>query len=197
MLRGEKSVFIQNWFDKGVIFVLDLLKKNCHFYSYSEISELFAVDASPRVYEWVINSISPKWLHLFRTNCYRSLKCEIPKKCIGGLELCNIKCNNFSIRKILIKKFSCHPKAFYKWKLNYHFLSTIKIWAVINTFLLPNKMKDLHYKNLHMYYPCNSLLSKFKLDISSQCIFCYSNLETMSHVFFECDYAKDVWKHMS
>ncbi len=95
MLRGEKSVFIKNWFDKGVIFVLDLLKKNGNFYSYSEISELFAVDASPRVYEWVINSISPKWLHLFRTNCYRSLKCEIPKKCIGGLELCNIKCNNF------------------------------------------------------------------------------------------------------
>ncbi len=111
------------------------------------------------MYEWVINSISPKLLHLVRANCYISLKCEMPKKIIGGLELFNIKCNNFWIRKTLIKKFSCHPKAFYKWKLNYPFHSTIKIWAGINTFLLPNKMKELHYKILHMYYPCNSLLS--------------------------------------
>ncbi len=155
------------------------------------------MDTSPRVYEWVINSISPKLLHLVRANCYISLKCEMPKKMIGGLELCNIKCNNFWIRKTLIKKFSCHPKAFYKWKLNYPFLSTIKIWAGINTFLLPNKMKELHYKILHMYYPCNSLLSKFKLDFSSQCTFCNSNLETISHLFFECDYAKDLWKEIS
>ncbi len=49
MLRGEKSVFIQNWFDKGVIFVLDLLKNNGNVYSYSEMSELFEVHASPRV----------------------------------------------------------------------------------------------------------------------------------------------------
>ncbi len=103
----------------------------------------------------------------------------------------------YGLEKPLLKNVVVkYPKAFYKWKLNYHFLSTIKIWAVITKFLLPNKMKELHYKNLHMYYPCNSLLSKFKLDISSQCIFCYSNLETMSHVFFECDYAKDVWKDM-
>ncbi len=193
----KKSVFIKNWFDKGVIFVLDLLKKDGNFYSYSEFSELSEVDISPRVYEWVINSISPKLLHLVRENCYRSLKCEMPNNFIGGLELCNIKCNNFWIRKTLIKKFSCHPKAFYKWKRNYPFLS-IKIWAGINTFMLPNKMKELHYKILHMYYPCNSLLSKFKLDISSQCTFCNSNLETIiTHLFFECDHAKDLWQEMS
>ncbi len=58
-------------------------------------------------------------------------------------------------------------------------------------------MKELHYKILHMYYTCNSLLSKFKLDFSSQCTFCNSNLETISHLFFECDYAKDLWKEMS
>ncbi len=50
MLRGKKSVFIKNWVDKDVIFVLDLLKKNVNFYSYSEFSELFEVD-SHRVYE--------------------------------------------------------------------------------------------------------------------------------------------------
>ncbi len=63
------------------------------------------------------------------------------------LELCNIKCINVWVRKPLIKKISCHPKAFYTWKLNNPVLSTIKIWAV-NKFLLPNKMKELHYKIL-------------------------------------------------
>ncbi len=88
VLRGKKSVFIKIWFDKGVIFVLEL-KKDGNFYSYSEFSELFEVDTSPRVYEWVINSISPKLLHLVRTNCYISLKCEIL---------------NFLIRVFLIQK---------------------------------------------------------------------------------------------
>ncbi len=148
------------------------------------------MDTSPRVYEWVINSISPKLLHLVRANCYISLKCEMPKKMIGGLELCNIKCNNFWIRKTLIKKFSCHPKAFYKWKLNYPSLSTIKIWTRFCYLILT-------IYNSSYVYPCNPLLSEFKLDFSSQCTFCDSNLETISLLFFECDYAKDLWKEMS
>ncbi len=113
MWSVEKNLSLLKTGLTKVIFVLDLLKKDGNFYSYSEFSELFEVDTSPRVYEWVINSISPKLLHLVRANCYISLKCEMPKKMIGGLELFNIKCNNFWIRKTLIKKFSCHPKAFY------------------------------------------------------------------------------------
>ncbi len=48
-----------------------------------------------------------------------------------------------------------------------------------------------------MYYPCNSVLSKYKLGISSQCTFCNYNWETITHLCFECDHAKDLWKEMS
>ncbi len=53
----------------------------------------------------------------------------------------------YGLENPLLKKFSCHPKAFNKWKLNDPVLSTITIWAG-NKFMLPNKMKELHYKIL-------------------------------------------------
>ena len=122
---------------------------------------------------------------MVRSYCsYRVSVCEMPQLSIGGLELSNVKCNNFWIRKFLIRKISCHPKAFFKWKLNDPSLSTINIWTGINKFLLPNKWKELHFKTLHNYYPRNSLLSKFKLDNSSDCAFCNSNLEAIPHLFF-------------
>jgi len=145
------SIFLKDWFDKGVTFVLDLLKKDGNFYSYSEFTAIFELDTSPKICDWVIKSISPKLLYLVRA--YRSYivaKCKVPKLSIGGLELCNVKYNNFWMRRILIKKFSCHTKAFFKWKINYPYLSTI-IWSGIKTLLLPNKMKELYYKILHFF----------------------------------------------
>jgi len=61
---GKKSIFIKDWVDKGVIFVLDLFKKDDSFYSYNQFINLFGVNPSPAVYNRVINSISPKLLHM-------------------------------------------------------------------------------------------------------------------------------------
>ncbi len=54
---------------------------------------------------------------------------------IGGLELSNVKCNNVLIRRFLISSDAI-PK-YFKWRINYPFLSTIKIWAGVNKFQLP------------------------------------------------------------
>ncbi len=136
-------------------------------------SEIFEVDTSPRVYEWVINYISHKLLQIFKMwNVF-----------IGGS---NVKCNNFWIRKAL-KKFSCHPKAFYKWKLNDPFFLLLKYGLVLTSFCY--KMKELHYKIIHI------AVILYSQNVSwTSCTFCNSNLETISHLFFECDYAKDLWK---
>jgi len=58
---GKKE---KNWVEKGVVFVLDLLKKDASLYA--EFIDFFGVDSSPKVYDWVINSISPKLLHMVR-----------------------------------------------------------------------------------------------------------------------------------
>jgi len=62
VLHGKKKE--KNWVEKGVVFVLDLLKKDASLYA--EFIDFFGVDSSPKVYDWVINSISPKLLHMVR-----------------------------------------------------------------------------------------------------------------------------------
>lgn len=64
----------------------------------------------------------------------------MPKLFFGGLELSNVKCNNFWIRRFLIRSSDVIPM-YFKWGINYNFLSNIKIWAGVNKFQLPNKMK--------------------------------------------------------
>ncbi len=147
------------------------------------------------MYEWVINYFHP--------NCYiwlvqivnRSLKyVKSPKNVLEVWSFVILNVTVSGLEKPILRNLVVILKQ-YKWKLNYHFLSTIKMWAGINKILLPNMMKELHYNILHNI-PVILYSQKSSL-ISSQCTFCNSNLATISHLFFKCDYAKDLWKDMS
>ncbi len=108
-----------------------------------------------------------------------------------------IKCNNSHIRKCLTRDVSCYPKALIKWKQFYFIPSSEKIWSATNTFLLPNKVKELHFKILHRYYPCNTFINKFRKDVSPKCSFCNLENETLIHLFCNCKYSEDFWKQVS
>lgn len=100
----------------------------------------------------------------------------------------------FGLENVLLGSLVVIPKLF----LNGNWIILLFLQLIYGLALISLKeWKELHFKILHNYYPCNSLLSKFNFDISSHCTFCNSNLETIPHLFFECDYAKEFWKKVA
>jgi hypothetical protein len=58
---------------------------------------------------------------------------------------------------------------------------------------VPPKLSHLIWRILNNALPVKSNLVKRDIRIDPLCPWCYSHVETPSHVFLECDWAKQVW----
>lgn len=198
VLSRNKSIFKKEWFDKGIIFLSDLLNANGEVYTFQEFFAFSGIRTTCREYNLLVKSISPKLLYLLRIHLgYNSADRQIPKLIIGGINIMDFKCNNSHIREYLIRGVSCYPIALRKWKQFFSIPSIEKIWSASNKYLLPNKVKEVHFKILHRYYPCNTFINKFKKDVSPKCSFCNLEDETLTHLFCKCIYSEGFWKRIS
>lgn len=56
------------------------------------------------------------------------------------------------------------------------------------------KAKETHLKIINDIYPCNDFLrQRFNFE-KNDCTFCESQIESLKHLFFECEYIKTFWK---
>ncbi len=104
VLSKNKSIFKKEWFDKGIIFLSDLLNTDGEIYTYQQFLSFSGIESSCRDYNLVVKSISPKLLHLVKIHLsYNSAVRQIPNLVIGGINIMAIKCNNSHIRKCLTR----------------------------------------------------------------------------------------------
>uniref|UniRef100_A0A4W5PG09 DNA-directed RNA polymerase n=1 Tax=Hucho hucho TaxID=62062 RepID=A0A4W5PG09_9TELE len=50
--------------------------------------------------------------------------------------------------------------------------------------MVTNKVKEISFKIIHRFYLCNSLISKYIPDVTSECSFCELEIESIEHLFF-------------
>lgn len=58
------------------------------------------------------------------------------------------------------------------------------------------KLAEMNFKVLHGILPCNYNLKRWKKRESEKCALC-NKVETISHLLYECNLAKEVWQHVS
>lgn len=61
-----------------------------------------------------------------------------------------------------------------------------KVWHLI----IPNKVKVFIWKFLRNVIPARKRLSERGIRIGITCPMCLSDIEHMTHLFFECDFAR-------
>ncbi len=84
-----------------------------------------------------------------------------------------------------------------KWKQTYPSHLFQNPWSDMNKYVIPNKVKETHFKIIHRCYPCNEFISKFKEGFSPLCCFCKKETESIFHLFFSCNYTKLFWSQIS
>ena len=70
------------------------------------------------------------------------------------------------------------------------------VWTEFNRFLILGRVKEVHIKLLHRYYPCQEFLNKFRPDVSPLCSFCKEEVESFSHLFYGCLHSTNYWTQM-
>ncbi len=65
-----KSHFIDKWYDRGIVFVLGLFKNDGTILEYEEFMTLYGFLLPARSFNSVVKSLSPSYVHLFKTYLY-------------------------------------------------------------------------------------------------------------------------------
>ncbi len=193
VLSRNKSIYNKEWIDKDIIFLANVLSDRGDPDSYDEFIQKKDLYVSQRDYNKIIQSISLKLLFILKNTLLFSPLSREMHKLLTGKNLCDRSCSNKHIRNTPTTYQSSYPKSTLTWKLNFPEIPTEKIWLNPNKFLVPNKIKKVHLKILHRYYPCNKFWHKLKPDISPVCSFFKKEIESVDHLFYEYIYSQEFW----
>ncbi|KAK2854313.1 hypothetical protein Q5P01_006974 [Channa striata] len=176
--RKNKSLYLQKWMDKNIIYLSDIQSETGQLLSYEEFlkSQLFPVTFKEF-----------KRLLMLSTVEFYSYQ--------HGIDIKSKRCTNKHIRKYLYSKRKISPCGKCFWGSHFTHVHWEKSWTLPHKFVINNKIREVHFKILHNIYPTNSNISHF-VNIGTACEFRKSEEEDIKHLFFECCHTKLFWRKM-
>jgi len=193
---NNKSIFLVNWFDNGIKTIGHLYnyQKNT-YYTFSEMQYLYNINPQEFLnYFSLLSAIPKEYKTLLYTQGINAL--TMSEKTFGDV-IENTKQINKTLYNIQQKtQITIDNSTEMKWKkqlnlkenTDWRIIYTIPLKSTIDTYL-----RNFQYKFLSRIVPTNKFLTKCGLKACSLCEFCQSNIETIDHLFWECNYIKELW----
>lgn len=192
---NRKMLFIQSWFEKGIIFVTDILDEQGNLLEFITFKNKFNIQSSLREYKKICKAIPLALLKLIQNYLQYSREgIRLPKLQLSQISVKDKKCNNKYINKIfkrrLFHDFDRNAKLRHcNDKLTSAYIKFMK-WPI------PPKIKEMQFKILNGYYPAAAILRKrFRFEVEP-CVFCSLEDETMEHLFYFCPVTKVFWQEI-
>ena len=194
--NGGRPFFNQVWYERGIQFIehiYDFRKKE--FFKFSEIVDLY--DLSHKYflfYNSLVASILTEWKVKLKTEM---MNIQRPKTLLmTSLEKKHI--NKYLYQHQFQKDVKIKVKQEDKWinifndpNLDWKHIYLTPIRATIDTTL-----RDFQYKFIMQIIPTNTFLLKCKISNSNLCDFCNNSIETVVHLFWECQHSQHFWSQL-
>ena len=186
ILRNNTSIFFNNWFDNEIRKIRDLLNENGNFMSFDQFK-----NAHPNVptdfltYQGILNAIR---CYLRKSNITLSVNFRILETkswfvlCKGNKAVRTVLDSNLMSAASITKWNVSFPKLHWKHIFNHCYLTT-----------KDTQLRWFQTRLLHRLIPTNKFLFTRKLADSPICSFCELEEDTLSHLFWYCDYSHAFW----
>ena len=194
----NKSVFIKPFYEKGLLYINDIVENNGEFITYEKLVRKYGKYISYYEYLCLKHSIPLKWgrllkqqgtvnVHPEREEVYITAGSESkPSYCFTSNKIYWILNNKQNITPSCEKTwFEKYYVEFSKSKWKYYF--TLAKHTTCNT-----KIIEFQFKILHRVYASNSYVSNFDNSVKKICQLC--NIEdNIVHLFVDCKRVKQFW----
>ena len=200
MKIAGSTIFYKHYRDKGVHYINDLVDENGKFYSYSSFKSTYNINMNFIEYLGIIYT-----LQLYLKKQSINIKSKLPapimpyfindlikqqKGCRTYYDTLNTKTSSIKTNKNVIKGETILPCTF-----------TEEEWKTIHTIPFrtntDSKLQWFQYSIIFRILPTNELLYKMKLKDNNECDFCHKDIESLTHLFFDCDKVKAIWTDLS
>ena len=188
-----KPVMYRAMYEKGIIYVKDLLSVNNTFVSISDLQRKYGNFPFTQ-YIGLLSSLPINWKRTLQEDPGQESEQE-------GVFLINKYLSKKSVVKLAYNELnndkSIVNKALNKWNLaleeekcQEEFIRKVKDIYVLTNY---PKLRSFQFKFLYHAVRTNEHLYHFKIKSSQMCEFCLVEKETVRHLFFDCIYVRHIW----
>ena len=180
ILIQKRIIFFKDWYDKGIIYVSDLMNEEGKIISYKTFKEKYSIKCHQLKFMGLVDAI-PRNLRKCQTND-------------NNLKMFNIMLLQSKIIYLKhIELFQKEASCIGSWNKNCNIKFTLDQWKII--FYLPRtltshtKLLELQLKILHRVYATDSYVNNFDKSVNKTCIVCNVKNDIV-HWFYECNCLK-------
>ena len=194
-----RSMCINALYKKGIIYVQDLFSENNQFLSYNEITQRYIIAIPFTTY------LGLKKLYIehlsYSKNGLTSPKNELPLRPSFVEIICKNSNGSKDMYNILISKVTDieTPSTIKKWNTVLQLDNDFDWKKLLKTSIFCTDEIRLRWFNiriLHRIIATNKYLFQCKINNSPLCSLCQNDIETIEHLFFNCDLIKDIWRQV-
>ena len=188
---GNKDIFIERWFKKGMTFIDDFLDEDNHILSLENLNLKFNIAMPFVTYLSIVRQIR---LIIGRENLDRLCRPIIPQYL--NIIMADLKgCRN------IYKCFNACPNDKFKHECKWENVLNLNVdrkwwqkhYNIPFTVTNDTKLQWLQFRIIHRIIATNSYLFNIKYVESDVCTFCHYEKETITHLFWDCIYINPLW----
>lgn len=98
---NRKTLFLQSWYKKRIIFVTDILEAHGNFLAFNDFKTKFNIQSSLREYNKICKAIPPALIQMIQNYLhYSGGQVTLPKLQLFQIPLTDKKCNNKGLNKM-------------------------------------------------------------------------------------------------
>lgn len=193
VLTNHKSLFLKTWLDKGIWAVSHLMDNQGNLLTHENLCVKYNLQCCIKEYEKVMKAIPTSFKMMTQQLVIHSNVSEMRSLCVEGISLGSKLFSNKFIRNVLTSHYyPCQLKRKYVLS-DYSVVEAKKIRKRYMSYPIPHKAKEVVFKILNDIYPSNHFLHiRFNWE-NNTCGFCERDIETVEHIFFECEHVLDFW----
>lgn len=193
IIINRKSLFRYDWYEKGIVFVNDIIDDNGNLLEYKAFLDKYNLNGTYRKYNMICKAIPALLLQLIQNTLLsantRPLP-TLPYLVINDCTLCNNKFVSDALKSIL---YFGYNRGLCVQIPNMDTLSIEKSHFNFIKWAISPKIKETHFKIIYKIYPVADFLRRrFKFDVDP-CVFCEVADETLEHMFFFCPVSNSFW----
>ena len=197
--QSTPIVFLE-WINKNILYIRDIFDfDNKRVKRFSELQNEFGLPNRECLnYHKMIASIPKTWIKKLKTQPNENDSDEISLfKILAEKEQSNIcqYITNFQIKHCTNTE---KPKPQTKWEAAFpeKSLNWKEIYSKVFDTFKDNKLQNFQYNFTHRNIATNKYLLKCKYAASSLCTFCNMAVESIDHLFWECDLIQYFWNNL-
>ena len=197
LINRNGNYIINEWYNKGIRNVIDLIDENGLFYQFQTLQERYGIHGTYLDYMQLINRIPRLWRDIINENSEKSAsyKHNVQINCFVFYLLRKRRGCRDIYDKIIPVNEVIIPN---KW-INEIGDIQLDEWKKINktlNYIKEVKLRDFQFKINNCILVTKSFLFKIKKKDNHRCSYCNQEAESITHLLFYCGKVVEFWKNL-